>query len=48
METKYGVIETITENGVLKLDFNKSKFNSFSSFIAFLGDKDLCREIFKY
>ena len=48
MKTKYGIIEIILENGVLKCDFDKSKFNSASDFLSFLNDKELHKLIFRY
>lgn len=48
MHTQYGNIAIVIENNIKKLDFNNSKFNSISDFIAFLNNKDLTKEILGY
>jgi hypothetical protein len=46
--TVYGKVILVTENGIKKVDFNKSKFNSIMDFIGFLTNKALTTEILGY
>lgn len=47
-DTKYGKIAVINEDGKLKADYNKSKFNSTNDFHKFLKDDGLQLKIFGY
>ncbi len=48
IETKYGSIAIVIENDKKKCNFNDSNFNCIMSLIAFLNDKELCKQIFNY
>ena len=48
INTKYGEVSVIIENGKKKYDYENSKFNSMMSFIAFLNDSELTKQIFGY
>lgn len=48
MQTKYGFIAIIDENGNKKFDAANSKFTSMLHFRNFLNDTKLLKEIFGY
>ena len=48
MNTKYGYIKIIVENGVKKVDFEKSNLIKTNAFYSFLNDKILQKDILGY